>query len=158
MGPRGRAPRTAGLLDGVLMSAAARGHRPRLQLEDLRAAAHRELLAEVARKFGEIRFKAAGDSISVGDLTVSVTEITIFVKCHAQSTGVVPASPWSSLAEITSQSAGNGKRCHRLELLAIAALRLSPFNCGCFARIRIVADGRIGREHFMEPSVRRSPC
>src|SRR5437763_8955152 len=62
-GPRGRAPRTARLLDGVLMSAAARGHRPRLQLEDLRAAAHRELLAEVARKFGEIRFKATGDSM-----------------------------------------------------------------------------------------------
>jgi len=45
------------------MSAMARGHRPRLQLEDLRAAAHRELLAEVARKFGEIRFKATGDSM-----------------------------------------------------------------------------------------------
>ena len=30
---------------------------------DLRAAAHRELLAEVARKFGEIRFKATGDSM-----------------------------------------------------------------------------------------------
>ena len=62
-GPRGRAPRTARLLDGVLMSAAARGHRPRLQLEDLRTAAHRELLAEVARKFVEIRFKATGDSM-----------------------------------------------------------------------------------------------
>src|SRR2546428_4977056 len=45
------------------MTTAARGHRPRLQLEDLRAAAHRELLAEVARKFGEIRFKATGDSM-----------------------------------------------------------------------------------------------
>ena len=30
---------------------------------DLRAAAHRELLAEVARHFGEIRFKATGDSM-----------------------------------------------------------------------------------------------
>jgi len=30
---------------------------------DLRAAAHRELLAEAARKFGEIRFKATGDSM-----------------------------------------------------------------------------------------------
>ena len=30
---------------------------------DLRAAAHRELLAEVARNFGEIRFKATGDSM-----------------------------------------------------------------------------------------------
>src|SRR3989441_6722993 len=45
------------------MTTAARGHRPGLQLEDLRAAAHRELLAEVARKFGEIRFKATGDSM-----------------------------------------------------------------------------------------------
>src|SRR3989442_5406099 len=45
------------------MRTTARGHRPRLQLEDLRAAAHRELLAEVARKFGEIRFKATGDSM-----------------------------------------------------------------------------------------------
>ena len=45
------------------MTTMARGHRPRLQLEDLRAAAHRELLAEVARKFGEIRFKATGDSM-----------------------------------------------------------------------------------------------
>src|SRR5438552_7707417 len=45
------------------MTTAARGQRPRLQLEDLRAAAHRELLAEVARKFGEIRFKATGDSM-----------------------------------------------------------------------------------------------
>ena len=45
------------------MTTTARGHRPRLQLEDLRAAAHRELLAEVARKFGEIRFKATGDSM-----------------------------------------------------------------------------------------------
>ncbi len=45
------------------MTATTRGHRPRLQLEDLRAAAHRELLAEVARKFGEIRFKATGDSM-----------------------------------------------------------------------------------------------
>src|SRR5438552_5252219 len=45
------------------MTNIARGHRPRLQLEDLRAAAHRELLAEVARKFGEIRFKATGDSM-----------------------------------------------------------------------------------------------
>src|SRR2546422_7181728 len=45
------------------MTTAARGHRPRLQLEDLRPAAHRELLAEVARKFGEIRFKATGDSM-----------------------------------------------------------------------------------------------
>src|SRR5881296_212323 len=62
-GPRERALPTARLLDGVLMSAAARRHRPRLQLEDLRAAAHRELLAEVARKFGEIRFKATGDSM-----------------------------------------------------------------------------------------------
>src|SRR5437870_10672682 len=63
-GPRGSAPRTARHPDGrVLMTTAARGHRPRLQLEDLRAAAHRELLAEVARKFGEIRFKATGDSM-----------------------------------------------------------------------------------------------
>src|SRR5436309_12353082 len=62
-GPRERALPTARLLDGVLMSAMARGHRPRLQLEDLRAAAHRELLAEVARKFGEIGFKAMGDSM-----------------------------------------------------------------------------------------------
>src|SRR5881296_375304 len=62
-GPRERALPTARLLDGVLMSATARGHRPRLQLEDLRTAAHRELLAEVARKFGEIRFKATGDSM-----------------------------------------------------------------------------------------------
>ena len=45
------------------MTTAARGHRPRLQLEDLRAAAHRELLAEVARKFGEIRFKATEGSM-----------------------------------------------------------------------------------------------
>ena len=30
---------------------------------DLRAAAHHELLAEVARNFGEIRFKATGDSM-----------------------------------------------------------------------------------------------
>src|SRR5213594_930218 len=45
------------------MTAIARGHRPRLQLEDLHAAAHRELLAEVALKFGEIRFKATGDSM-----------------------------------------------------------------------------------------------
>src|SRR5439155_16602049 len=45
------------------MTNIARGHRPRLQLEDLRTAAHRELLAEVARKFGEIRFKATGDSM-----------------------------------------------------------------------------------------------
>src|SRR5438034_11439169 len=30
---------------------------------DLRAAAHRELFAEAARKFGEIRFKATGDSM-----------------------------------------------------------------------------------------------
>src|SRR5437879_8061484 len=63
MGPRERALPTARLLDGVLTTTAARGHRPRLQLEDLRAAAHRELLAEVARKFGEIRFKATGDSM-----------------------------------------------------------------------------------------------
>jgi len=63
MGPRERALPTARLLDGVLMTTTARGHRPRLQLEDLRAAAHRELLAEVARKFGEIRFKATGDSM-----------------------------------------------------------------------------------------------
>src|SRR5438445_11078032 len=45
------------------MTNIARGHRPRLQLEDLRAAAHRELLAEVARKFWGIRFKATGDSM-----------------------------------------------------------------------------------------------
>ena len=31
--------------------------------EDLRAAAQRELLVEVARNFGEIRFKATGDSM-----------------------------------------------------------------------------------------------
>ena len=30
---------------------------------DLRAAAHQELFAEAARKFGEIRFKATGDSM-----------------------------------------------------------------------------------------------
>src|SRR5437016_14497567 len=30
---------------------------------DLRAAAHHELLAEVARNFGEVRFKATGDSM-----------------------------------------------------------------------------------------------
>ncbi len=30
---------------------------------DLRTAAHQELLTEVARKFGEIRFKATGDSM-----------------------------------------------------------------------------------------------
>jgi len=51
-------------------------------------------------------------AISVGNLTVFVTEITIFVKCYAQSTGVVPASPWSCLAEITSQSAENAQTCH----------------------------------------------
>src|SRR5947199_10844125 len=45
------------------MTTAARGHRPRLQLEDLRTAAHRELLARVARKFGAIRFKSTGDSM-----------------------------------------------------------------------------------------------
>src|SRR5437867_9790446 len=53
MGRMGRARQTARLLDGVLITAATRGHRPRLQLEDLRAAAHRELPAEAARNSGD---------------------------------------------------------------------------------------------------------
>src|SRR2546428_12714309 len=92
------------------MTTAARGHRPRLQLEDLRAAAHRELLAEVARKFGEIRLKATGDSMlpSVwpGDLLTvrrqsfsefQSGEIVLYEREGAENTLTRPASPGARL-------------------------------------------------------------
>src|SRR5439155_4957329 len=76
----------------------------------------------------------------------------------AQSTGVVPARPGSLSLKSQANPPGMAKGatgwsfwlllCSGFHLLIVGALR----------RIRIVADGRIGREHFMEPSVRRSHC
>ena len=96
--------------------------------------------------------------MSVGDLTVFVTETTIFVKCHAQSTVWCRHRPGSLSLKSQANPPGMAKGatgwsfwlllCSDSHLLIVGALR----------RIRIVADRRMGREHFMEPSVRRSPC
>ena len=106
------------------MTTMARGHRPRLQREDLRAAAHRELLAEVARKFGEIRFKATGDSMlpSVwpGDLLTvrrqsfsefQSGEIVLYEREAGENTLTRPVSP---LAVGPVSPGGRGFVAHRI--------------------------------------------